>query len=224
MAHHAFTMPITEAQARELRVNDTVTLEGTLFGIRDATQIAMFDKGRTTRFDMHGPCRHPHRAQRAQGAALAAASHRLRAGLRRHHHLRADGALHAAAAWSSRACASSSARAGLGGVSLEAFGELGGAYLAIIGGTAALETTWIEAIEDVDLDDLQSGVAVEIPRARFRARCWWRWTATAAASTTTSTARRVPAARTLWPDWVSNNALARRVTCVELVAKPYARK
>ena len=27
-------------------------------------------------------------------------------------------------------------------------------YLAIIGGTAALETTWIDAIEDVDLDDL----------------------------------------------------------------------
>jgi L(+)-tartrate dehydratase beta subunit len=37
---------------------------------------------------------------------------------------------------------------------LKAFAELGGAYLAIIGGTAALETTWIEAIEDVDLDDL----------------------------------------------------------------------
>ena len=32
--------------------------------------------------------------------------------------------------------------------------DLGGVYLAIIGGTAALETTWIEAIEDVDLDDL----------------------------------------------------------------------
>ena len=27
-------------------------------------------------------------------------------------------------------------------------------YLAIIGGTAALETTWIEQIEDVDMDDL----------------------------------------------------------------------
>ena len=38
--------------------------------------------------------------------------------------------------------------------SLAAFRDLGGAYLAIIGGTAALETTWIEAIEDVDLDDL----------------------------------------------------------------------
>ena len=34
------------------------------------------------------------------------------------------------------------------------FRDLGGAYLAIIGGTAALETTWIEQIEDVDMDDL----------------------------------------------------------------------
>ncbi|MEO7256113.1 MAG: fumarate hydratase C-terminal domain-containing protein, partial [Casimicrobium sp.] len=38
--------------------------------------------------------------------------------------------------------------------SLAAFRELGGAYLAIVGGTAALETTWIAQIEDVDLDDL----------------------------------------------------------------------
>ncbi|MGE5794854.1 MAG: fumarate hydratase C-terminal domain-containing protein, partial [Bacteroidota bacterium] len=45
-------------------------------------------------------------------------------------------------------------KGGLGEDSLAAFGGLGGAYLAIIGGTAALETTWVEAIEDVDLDDL----------------------------------------------------------------------
>ena len=45
-------------------------------------------------------------------------------------------------------------KGGLARGSLDAFAELGGAYLAIIGGTAALETTWIEAIEDVDLDDL----------------------------------------------------------------------
>jgi L(+)-tartrate dehydratase beta subunit len=38
--------------------------------------------------------------------------------------------------------------------SSQAFQELGGVYLAIIGGTAALETTWIEQIEDVDMDDL----------------------------------------------------------------------
>src|SRR5436190_15672241 len=54
MAHYDFTMPISEAQARSLRVNDTVTLNGTLYGIRDATQIHMFDRGRKTRFDLAG--------------------------------------------------------------------------------------------------------------------------------------------------------------------------
>jgi L(+)-tartrate dehydratase beta subunit len=54
MAHHDFTMPISEAQARALRVDDTVTLHGTLYGIRDATQIHMFDRGRRTHFDMAG--------------------------------------------------------------------------------------------------------------------------------------------------------------------------
>jgi len=45
-------------------------------------------------------------------------------------------------------------KGGLGEASKGAFVELGGAYLAIIGGAAALETTWVESIEDVDLDDL----------------------------------------------------------------------
>src|SRR4030081_3287445 len=54
MAHNDLRRPITEAQARALRVDDTVTLQRTLYGIRDATQIAMFDRGRTTRFDLAG--------------------------------------------------------------------------------------------------------------------------------------------------------------------------
>ena len=54
MAHHELSTPVTEEQVRQLRVNDTVTLQQTLFGIRDATQIAMFDRGRTTRFDLRG--------------------------------------------------------------------------------------------------------------------------------------------------------------------------
>ena len=45
-------------------------------------------------------------------------------------------------------------KGGMGVASAQAFHDFGGAYLAIVGGTAALETTWIEAIEDVDLDDL----------------------------------------------------------------------
>jgi L(+)-tartrate dehydratase beta subunit len=54
MTHHSLSMPIDEAQVRALRVGDTVTLENTLFGIRDATYIHMFDRGRKTRFDLAG--------------------------------------------------------------------------------------------------------------------------------------------------------------------------
>ncbi|MEP6943881.1 MAG: fumarate hydratase C-terminal domain-containing protein [Betaproteobacteria bacterium] len=153
MAHHDLTPPIGEAQARALRVDDTVTLQGTLFGIRDATQIAMFDRGVDTRFDMRGHAvihtapnvrkvapspEHPtgyapvcigtttsSRMERFSRPLIAQCGVRLIIG-----------------------------KGGLGKDSLAAFAELGGAYLAIIGGTAALETTWIEAIEDVDLDEL----------------------------------------------------------------------
>src|SRR6185295_1995841 len=54
MAHYELTTPIREEEARALRVNDTVTLQHTLFGIRDATLIHMFDRGRRTRFDLRG--------------------------------------------------------------------------------------------------------------------------------------------------------------------------
>src|SRR3954465_3785751 len=54
MAHHELKMPISDAQVRALKVDDTVTLQDTLFGIRDATLIHMFDRGRTTRFDLAG--------------------------------------------------------------------------------------------------------------------------------------------------------------------------
>src|SRR6266851_5426500 len=54
MAHYGLTAPLTEEAVRKLRVDDTVTLSGTLFGIRDATQIHMFDRGRKTRFDLAG--------------------------------------------------------------------------------------------------------------------------------------------------------------------------
>ena len=54
MAHYDFITPVTEQQVRNLRIADTVTLNGILFGIRDRTQIEMFDHGRTTRFDLSG--------------------------------------------------------------------------------------------------------------------------------------------------------------------------
>ncbi|NDP43991.1 MAG: fumarate hydrolyase [Aromatoleum sp.] len=153
MAHHEFTLPVTEAQVRALRIDDTVTLAGALYGIRDATQIALFDRDRATRFDLRGQAvvhtapnvrkvapsaEHPagyapvcigtttsSRMERFTRPLMAQCGVRLIVG-----------------------------KGGLGDASLAAFRELGGAYLALIGGAAALETTWVDAIEDVDLDDL----------------------------------------------------------------------
>jgi L(+)-tartrate dehydratase beta subunit len=153
MAHYDFTMPVTEEQVRTLRVNDTVTLNGTLYGIRDGTQIHMFDRGRKTSFDLKGHAvihtapnvrkvskskRHPTGyAPVCVGTTTSARMERFTRPLMREYGARIL-----------------IGKGGLGEGSAAAFRELGGAYLAVIGGAAALETTWVEAIEDVDLDDL----------------------------------------------------------------------
>ena len=153
MTHHVLQMPVSEAQARALKVDDTVTIEGALFGIRDANQIALFDKGRTTRFDMRGHAaihtapnvrKVPPSSEHPTGYAPICVGTTTSARMERFTRPLME----------KLGVRILIGKGGLGAGSLAAFAELGGAYLAIIGGTAALETTWIEAIEDVDLDDL----------------------------------------------------------------------
>lgn len=153
MAHHEFQMPVSEAQVRALRVDDTVTLQGTLFGIRDATQIHLFDRGRRTRLDLNGHAV----IHTAPNVKKVPRSDRFPAGYepvcigtttsdrmeRFTQPLMAQYGVRLIVG-----------KGGLREASSQAFRDLGGAYLAIIGGTAALETTWIESIEDVDMDDL----------------------------------------------------------------------
>jgi L(+)-tartrate dehydratase beta subunit len=150
---HRFKTPVTEAQVRALRAGDMVTLEGTLFGIRDATQIHMFDHGRKTRFDLFG---HAviHTAPNVRkmeknsdfpagyqavciGTTTSERMERFTRPLMEQYGVRII-----------------IGKGGLRDGSAAAFQEFGGAYLAIVGGAAALETTWVEAIEDVDMDDL----------------------------------------------------------------------
>ena len=153
MAHHVLEMPISEEQVRQLRVGDTVTLERTLYGIRDATLIHLFDHGRTTRFDLNGhavihtapnvrkvepnPENPVGYAPLCIGTTTSQRMERFTRPLMEREGVRII-----------------IGKGGMGPRTLEAFRDLGGAYLAIVGGAAALETTWIEAIEDVDLDDL----------------------------------------------------------------------
>ena len=153
MAHYDFTAPVTEEQVRALRVGDTVTLEGTLYGIRDATLIHLFDRGRRTRFDLRGHAL-IHTAPNVRwvgetkatptgyapvcvGTTTSARMERFTRPLMQDYGARIL-----------------IGKGGLGERSAAAFKEFGGVYLAVVGGAAALETTWVEAIEDVDLDDL----------------------------------------------------------------------
>src|SRR5947209_14978137 len=54
MAHHKLRTPLSEADVRNLRLEDTVTIDGTIFGIRDATQIRIFDEGIPPPVDLTG--------------------------------------------------------------------------------------------------------------------------------------------------------------------------
>ncbi|MAF96490.1 MAG: fumarate hydrolyase [Rhodospirillaceae bacterium] len=153
MAEHELTMPVSEDDVRKLKIGDYVVLQDTLFGIRDATLIHMFDKGRETRLDLAG---HAviHTAPNVKkvpvsnscpagyqsiciGTTTSARMERFTRPLMEKNGVRMI-----------------IGKGGLGPDSAKAFKDLGGVYLAIIGGTAALETTWIERILDVDMDDL----------------------------------------------------------------------
>src|SRR6266704_1250944 len=140
MAHYDFSPPVSEADVKQLRVNDTVTLNGTLFGIRDATQIHMFDRGRKTRFDLAGhavihtapnvrkverSAEHPTGYEPiCMGTTTSDRMERFTQPLLQQYGVRLV-----------------IGKGGLRAASSDAFKQLGGAYLAIIGGTAALETT-----------------------------------------------------------------------------------
>ena len=148
MAHHEITFPTDEATIRELHAGDTVTIQGHIVGIRDATQIRIFDKGVEPPFSLSGAAllhTAPNVRKREDGGyepmcigtTTSARMSRFTEGLIRDHGSRAiigkDGLLPEA---------------------LEPLREHGGVYLAIVGGAAALETTQIEEIERVEWEDL----------------------------------------------------------------------
>src|SRR5436309_6706619 len=148
MAHHEITFPTDEAAVRELRAGDTVTIQGHIIGIRDATQIRIFDTGVEPPMSLRGAAL-LHTAPNVRkldegryepmciGTTTSARMSRFTEGLVRDHGARAI--------------------IGKGGLLPEALVPLrehGGVYLAIVGGAAALETTQIEEIEQVEWEDL----------------------------------------------------------------------
>jgi L(+)-tartrate dehydratase beta subunit len=153
MAHYNLPTPVSEADIRKLKINDTVTLQQTLFGIRDATQIHLFDRGRKTKFDLRGHAvihTAPNVRKVPVSAEFPAGYQPICIGTTTSDRMERF----TEPLMNKYGVRMIVGKGGLRESSAAAFTKHGGVYLAIIGGTAALETTWIDQIEDVDLDDL----------------------------------------------------------------------
>jgi L(+)-tartrate dehydratase beta subunit len=145
---YKLTTPLSEADVRQLKLEDTVLLDGAMFGIRDATQIRIFDEGIDPPVDLTGAvCLHTAPGVRkladgtyeklSIGTTTSARMDRFAPGLLEKYGVRAI--------------------VGKGGLlegSVDAMQRFGGVYLATVGGAAALTTQQIEAIEHVWWEDL----------------------------------------------------------------------
>jgi L(+)-tartrate dehydratase beta subunit len=142
------TFPTSEEAIRELRAGDEVTVDGHIIGIRDRTQIRIFDQGIAPPMDLNGAFL-LHTAPGVRklgpgkyekiciGTTTSARMVRFTEGLGAQYGVRAI-------------CG----KGGLPDEAIEPMQRLGMVYFAIVGGAAALETTQIEEIEEVAWEEL----------------------------------------------------------------------
>ena len=148
MAAHRLTFPTTEEEIRKLRAGDAVLVDGHVIGIRDRTQIRIFDQGQAPPMDLAGAfLLHTAPGVRKVGAGkyepvsigttTSARMVRFTEPLGRDYGVRAI-------------CG----KGGFPDEAIEPLRKYGMVYFAIVGGAAALETTQIEEIEEVAWEEL----------------------------------------------------------------------
>jgi L(+)-tartrate dehydratase beta subunit len=142
------TFPASEEAVRELRAGDEVLVDGHIIGIRDRTQVRIFDQGIAPPMDLSGAFL-LHTAPGVRklgpgkyekiciGTTTSARMVRFTEGLGAQYGVRAI-------------CG----KGGLPDEAIEPMKRLGMVYFAIVGGAAALETTQIEEIEEVAWEEL----------------------------------------------------------------------
>ena len=148
MAEVRMTFPTSEQEIRKLRAGDSVHVDGHVIGIRDRTQIRIFDEGQAPPLDLEGafllhtapnvrrlgPGRYE---KMCIGTTTSARMVRFTEPLGRDYGVRAIGG-----------------KGGLPDEAIEPMRRYGMVYFAIVGGAAALETTQIEEIEEVAWEEL----------------------------------------------------------------------
>lgn len=147
MAEFRFKTPLSEQDVRQLRVGDSVLLDGIIFGVRDGNLIRVFDKKVAPPCDWKGAAL-LHTAPNVKkvdgkyvpvcvGTTTSMRMDRFTEGLLRDYGVRAI--------------------LGKGGMSqrtAELMKQYGAVYLSVTGGAAAMETLQIEEIENVFWEDL----------------------------------------------------------------------
>ena len=148
MAEHHLRFPTDEETIRSLRAGDSVLVDGHIIGIRDRTQIRIFDQGVEPPMDLSGAFL-LHTAPGVRkvgpgkyepvsiGTTTSARMVRFTEPLGRDYGVRAI-------------CG----KGGLPDEAIEPMKKHGMVYFAIVGGAAALETTQIEEIEEVAWEEL----------------------------------------------------------------------
>ena len=148
MAEHRLTFPASEEDIRKLHAGDLVTVDGHILGIRDRTQIRIFDQGVDPPIDLDGAFL-LHTAPNVRklgpgkyepmcvGTTTSARMVRFTEPLGEQYGVRAI-------------CG----KGGFPDIAIEPMQRLGMVYFAIVGGAAALETTQIEEIEEVAWEEL----------------------------------------------------------------------
>ena len=148
MSSKRLTFPTTEEAIRELHAGDEVVVDGHIIGIRDRTHIRIFDQGVEPPLDLRGAfLLHTAPGVRKRedggydpvciGTTTSARMVRFTEALGERYGVRA-------------VCG----KGGFPDEAIEPMRQHGMVYFAIVGGAAALETTQIEAIEQVEWEDL----------------------------------------------------------------------
>src|SRR5215212_2488674 len=148
MSSERLSFPASEEEVRALRAGDEVLVDGHIIGIRDRTQIRIFDQGVEPPLDLNGAFL-LHTAPGVRkvgdgkyekvciGTTTSARMVRFTEPLGRDYGVRAI-------------CG----KGGLPDEAIEPMQRHGMVYFAIVGGAAALETTQIEEIEEVYWEEL----------------------------------------------------------------------